>query len=196
MNPKETLKKIKTMLGVQVALESMKLDNGVEIEAEVFEAGYNVFIVQDDEKIALPEGEYTLEDGRVLVASEEGIIGEIKEAQEEEAQEEAPAEPEQPMDEPEMSNVETATPKKVVESISKETHFEKVKELEDVIKGLKEQLALATQVVGEEIVEEEEIVEPVAHNPEAFSSKKITKLENKKTLLTTQDRVFAKLFKK
>jgi len=192
MNPKETLKKIKTMLGVQVALESMKLDNGVEIEAEVFEAGYNVFIVQDDEKIALPEGEYTLEDGRVLVASEEGIIGEIKEAQEEEAPEEA----EQPMDEPEMSNAETATPKKVVESISKETHFEKVKQLEDVIKGLKEQLALATQVVEEKIVEEEEIVEPVAHNPEAFSSKKITKLENKKTLLTTQDRVFAKLFKK
>lgn len=195
MNPKETLKKIKTMLGVQVALESMKLDNGVEIEAEVFEAGYDVFIVQDDEKIALPEGEYTLEDGRVLVASEEGIIGEIKEA-EEEAQEEAPTEPEQPMDEPEMSNAEAATPKKVVESISKETHFEKVKELEDVIKGLKEKLALATEVVAEEIVEEEEIVEPIAHNPEAFSSKKITKLENKKTLLTTQDRVFAKLFKK
>ena len=49
MNHKETLSKIKAMLGIQVALESMKLDNGVEVEAEVFEAGLEVFIIQQGE---------------------------------------------------------------------------------------------------------------------------------------------------
>ena len=39
MNHKEQLSKIKAIFGIQVALESMKLDNGVEIEAEVFETG-------------------------------------------------------------------------------------------------------------------------------------------------------------
>jgi len=190
MNPKETLKKIKTLLGVQVALETMKLDNGVEVEAEVFETGNSIFIVQGEEKVALPEGEYKLEDGRILITSEEGVIGEIKE----EATEEIPAEQDAPIEEPEMSEAPTAvsTPKKVVESVSKETHFEKVSELEKTIEELKAQIVELSSVV--EVKEEVELsVEPVSHNPESLSKKKEVKTQ--KRLLTTQDRVFAKLFK-
>ena len=93
MKSQETLGKIMELLNLQdeVKLESMKLENGTTIEAEAFEANQEVFIVtEEDEKIALPVGEYTLEDGRMLVVAEEGIIAEVKEAGEPEA-EEAPA---------------------------------------------------------------------------------------------------------
>ena len=98
MKSQETLGKIMELLNLQdeVKLESMKLENGTTIEAEAFEANQEVFIVtEEDEKIALPIGEYTLEDGRILVVAEEGIIAEVREGGEpeaEEAPEEAPAE--------------------------------------------------------------------------------------------------------
>ena len=63
----------------EIKLESMKLDNGTVIEAEAFEANQEVFIVtENEEKIALPVGEYTLEDGMILVVVEEGVIAELK----------------------------------------------------------------------------------------------------------------------
>ena len=74
---------IKTLLGMEVKLETMKLANGTEIEAEVFETGAEVFIVSEEEKVALPIGEYELEDGKVLVVVEEGIISEMKDKEEE-----------------------------------------------------------------------------------------------------------------
>ena len=92
MKSQETLSKIMELLNLQdeVKLESMKLENGTTIEAEAFEPNQEIFIVtEEDEKIALPIGEYTLEDGRMLVVAEEGIIAEVKEGGE--AEEEAPA---------------------------------------------------------------------------------------------------------
>ena len=57
----DTLKKVKTLLGLEVSLEQKNLDNGTVIEAEKFEAGESIFIVTEDEKVALPIGEYDLE---------------------------------------------------------------------------------------------------------------------------------------
>ena len=93
MKSQETLSKIMELLNLQdeVKLESMKLENGTTIEAEAFEANQEVFIVtEEDEKIALPVGEYEMEDGRILVVAEEGVIAEMRDAGEE--PEEAPAE--------------------------------------------------------------------------------------------------------
>lgn len=91
MNATETLKRVKAILGLTVSLEQMKLDNGTVIEAEKFEAGESVFIVTEDEKVALPVGEYELEDGTKLVVEEEGIIAqygdEVEEVEEEETEE-------------------------------------------------------------------------------------------------------------
>jgi len=69
-----------------VKLEQMKLTDGVSVlEADAFEAGNEVFIVtEDDQRIAVPVGEYDLENGMVLVVVEEGMIAEIKEKEEEE----------------------------------------------------------------------------------------------------------------
>ena len=85
MNIREAINTIKTYLNMEVKLAKMMLVDGVTVlEANEFVAGQEVYIVSDEEKIPLPIGEYELEDGKILVVSEDGIIGEIKEAVEEE----------------------------------------------------------------------------------------------------------------
>ena len=82
MKDNSILNKVRELLGMEVKLGTRKLDDGVTtIEAEEFEAGFQVVIVTEDEqKIPLPVGEYKLEDGLMLVVTEEGLIAEIKEA--------------------------------------------------------------------------------------------------------------------
>ena len=72
------LNKIKTLLNLEVKLEEMKLENGTLIEADSFEKGKEIFIKTDDEKVAMPVGEYILEDGKLLVVEEEGIIADMR----------------------------------------------------------------------------------------------------------------------
>jgi hypothetical protein len=66
---------------VEVAMATMMLKDGVTVlEAESFEAGMPVFIVAENgDKVPAPIGEHELEDGRILVITEEGMIAEIKE---------------------------------------------------------------------------------------------------------------------
>jgi hypothetical protein len=187
---------IKALLGMEVKLATMKLENGTLIEAEAFEAENEVFIVSEDEKVALPIGEYELEDGKILVVIEEGIISEIKE-KEEEAEEEVETEAKEEVEEQEMQ-AETSTPKKVVESISKEIHFAKIEEMQKEIDALK--LALESkEEVKEEVKEEIELsaeeVAPIKHNPEADASKKHTFLYSQKAPKTTKSVIYNKLFK-
>ena len=87
MKPTEMLNKITSLLSTKVELESMKLENGTILEAENFTSGENVFIVTEDEKVALPIGDYQLEDGNTLIVSEEGIIDDIKSEMAEEKEE-------------------------------------------------------------------------------------------------------------
>lgn len=187
---------IKTLLGMEVKLETMKLVNGTEIEAEVFEAGAEVFIVSEEEKVALPIGEYELEDGKTLVVVEEGLISEMKDKEEEvEEVEEAPVEAE--VEEQEME-AEVATPKKVVESVSKETHFAKIEEMQKEIDALKLALEPKEEIV-EEVKEEVELsaeeVAPIKHNPEANATKKETFLYSQKAPKTVKATIYNKLFK-
>ena len=72
------LNDIKTLLNIEVKLEEMKLENGTVITTESLEKGNEVFIVTDDEKVAMPVGEYILEDGRLLIVEEEGIIADVR----------------------------------------------------------------------------------------------------------------------
>ena len=183
MNPKETLNKVKTLLGLEVKLEQMKLENGTIIEAESFEPQNDVFIVTEEERVPMPIGEYELEDGRMVVISEEGVIAEVK------AKEEEVAEPVEEVAEPEMAAEPTA--KKVVESISKEMFFSEIEKLRNEIaelKAPKEEVELAKVEV--ELSEE---VKPIVHNPETKSEKNLNLYAQKRTQ-TTKDRVFNKLF--
>ena len=73
---------------VEVAMATMLLKDGVTVlEAESFEAGQSVMIVAENgDKVPAPIGDHELEDGRILVITEEGIIAEIKDAMVEEVE--------------------------------------------------------------------------------------------------------------
>jgi hypothetical protein len=197
MSAKTQINKIKTLLGLEIKLEQMKLENGTILEAEAFEAGAEIFIVNEEDRIPVPMGEYMLEDGMVLIITEDGIIGEIKDA------EEAPAEEEAPEVEVEVeAEAETSTPKKVVESITKEMFFSEIEKLRNEIAELKaakvevkEEVELSTEVKEEVVVElSAEEAQPLKHNPEGAVEKKQTNLFAQKAPKTTRDLVFSKLF--
>jgi len=78
MKNQEMLNKIKTLLNLEVKLEEAKLENGTVVEAEKFEKGSEIFIKTDDERVAMPVGEYILEDGKLLVVEEEGVIADMR----------------------------------------------------------------------------------------------------------------------
>jgi hypothetical protein len=122
--------KIRVLLGQEVPKSQMQVTTAVNlatetlnegeatIEAEVFEAGQPVMIVNEDERIPLPIGEYLLDNGMVLVVEEEGIIASIGEKSEEEEQ---PEEEEVAASE----KAKSPLPKTIIESIVKETKFSK-----------------------------------------------------------------------
>lgn len=147
----EILNKVKVALGMEIQLAQMKLQDGVTIlEAESFEAGYSVGVVAADGIVPAPIGEYTLEDGRVLVVEQEGIIKEIKEVQMN-AEPPAPAEP------------APAKPSKVVETVSKETFFAEIEALKKENTELKAQIVELSKV---DLKAGEAAAEPIAFNPE------------------------------
>ena len=161
-NPIEMLKEIKSVLGIELSQEvietklaQMMLENGTVLEAEEFAPEFEVFIVTEEDKIALPVGEYALEDGRILVAETEGLIKEIKEVSGEEVVEE------------EVISEELAEQPAMV---SKE-EFDALKEM---VKKLMEMLEPKEEVI-EDIMKQEmskPAAAPLKHSPEAEAPKK------------------------
>ena len=195
MNTERTLlNKARILLGIEVKLEQMTLENGAVLEAEVFEVGAEIFVVADEERVAVPVGEYEAE-GKTIVVAEEGVIGEIKEAGAE-TEEEAPA-TEEVVEEEELE-AETASPKKIVKSISEEMFFSEIEKLRTEINDLK---LSKTEVVDEEVVElSKEVklseVEGISHNPEKLAAKKELNLYSQKgNKSTTRSRIFNKINK-
>jgi len=163
------INQIKTLLGMEVKLETMKLMDGITIfEADTFEMDKEVFIITEDEqKIPVPVGEYELEDGRILVVEVEGIILEIKEvATEEEVVEETP-EVEAGYKEDEEKMQATPSAKKTIESVVKETFFAEIEKLTQENIELKAQLEKLSKVdeVANEVTELSDIT-PISFNPE------------------------------
>lgn len=183
------LNKVKEVLGVELSEENQEiklaqatLENGTIIEAEEFAEGKEVFIVTEDEKVALPVGSYKLEDGQELIIEEEGIIKSIGEAVE--APEEAPAEEEVEAAEEELAY---ATKEDLAE----------VKSMIDEIKAMidkKDELSVEETVenIVEEVKEELSVVEKVNHNPEASADKALN-LYSQKRGTSTMDKVLQRI---
>jgi len=150
---KDALKTIKTFLGMEVKLEQMKLvDGNTVIEADSFEAGASVMIVvPEGEPAPLEIGKYELEDGRLLIVEEKGMIAAIEEMPAESEEEEIPVEADV------TPEVEVKQPKKVV-SIT-EQHFA---EMESKIAELETKLAAMTT----EEIELTAEPKPIQFNPE------------------------------
>lgn len=155
MNYKEIVNKICVALNIEVKLEQMKLNDGVTvIEADSFEANNEVFIITEDEqRIPLPVGEYVVENGMLLVVTQEGVIAEIKE-QEAPTEEEAPEVEEEEMKKDDKM-IERAQVKKTVESMVKETFFSEMESLKEENERLKTELAQMQEP------------KPIVHNPES-----------------------------
>lgn len=213
MKDNSILNKVREVLGLEVKLEQRKLDDKVTvIEAETFEQGEEVMIVTEDEqKIALPIGEYKMESGEILVITEEGIIGEIK-AEEEVVEEEVKEEVIE--EEVEAATDESKPIKKTVESIVKETFFSEMEKLKKENEELKSQLQelskdpvaeestpeAITEEVNEEVelsaeepkAEVEAAAEPIVHNPEN-KAKKVGNTISPNKRKTIMDTVLSKI---
>jgi hypothetical protein len=177
MKPTEMLNQIKNVLGIELSAEEvtqeviekvelaqMSLENGTVIEAEEFAPEMEVFIITEEDKIALPIGEYSLEDGRILIVEEDGIIKEIKSAKEE------------------MGYVKKEEFAAAVEEI---------KAMIDELKaGMKEKEEMEEQVREE--LSATPASAPLKHNPEAEAQKEAFNYSTKRAE-STRDRVFAKL---
>lgn len=196
MKATEILSKIKTYLGEDTAdivenieqsqvveLAQAKLDNGTVLEAEAFESGNEIFILTDDEKVAVPVGEYQMEDGQILVVEEEGLIAEIKKA---EAKEEEEVEAsEEVSEETELEEVEA-------EYATKEELAE-VRSLVEEIKAMiekKEEMSEVEEQVKEEL-SETPATEAITHNPEPKQKVSLKYAQNRKQ--STFDKVMSKI---
>tara|TARA_Y100001951_G_C11275685_1_gene261760 strand:+ start:753 stop:1346 length:594 start_codon:yes stop_codon:yes gene_type:complete len=190
MKATEVLKQVKSILGVELSdiqLAELKLENGTVLEAEVFESGKEVFIKTEDENVALPVGEYELEDSRLLVVEEEGVIKEIK-AQDEEKEE----------DKEEMRYVTREEFRKEMDELK--DMVEKMmspKDKEDMSSHIQEEVSLAVTEVLNSEAEEKELLkeelsqpaaEPLKHNPEEKKSNFKVKFAQNRTK-STLDRV-------
>ena len=200
MKANEILNKIKNIVGEKVELSENKiemaevtLENGTVLVAESFEAGNSIFIKTEDEQIALPVGEYELEDGKILVVVEEGLIDSIKEAaKEEEAVEEELSEESEEVKETELEEEE----KEEMNYVTKEEFTSAVEEIKAMID---EKLGNKEEMKEEVKVEEKEELsavapEPVKHNPEAEVDSKMNFKISENRIKTTKDRVFDKIF--
>lgn len=189
------INEIKTLLGMEVKLAQMKLENGTVIEAEAFEPEMAVFIVNEEDRIAMPVGEYLLEDGMLLKVEVEGVIASIE--MPEEVMPEAEVEVESPEVEVEVEAAAEATPKKIVESITKEMFFSEIEKLRNEIAELKGvKLSADEEDKTDEDLKSKEVelsVEPLTHSPEV-KAPQVQKFASSRPM-TTQDRVMAKLFK-
>jgi len=201
MNTNDMISKIKEVVGLseEIKLEQQTLENGAVLEAESFEAGQEIFIVTEDEKVAVPVGEYQMEDGRILVVAEEGLIAEIK-AEEEEEEVEAQEELEEEKEEMGYATKEElAEVKEMIEEIKAmlEPKEEMSEELsaDDLGNLMTEELAKHEKLseVPEEVQEElnQPAAEPIKANPEVQTKQNFKFANNRKQ--STLDRVLNKI---
>lgn len=200
MKSNKVIEQIKNVLNLneEVKLETANLDNGTVIEADAFESGNEVFIVTEDEKVALPIGEYALEDGKILVVAEEGVISEIKDAEAEEETEE------------EVEEVEAAEEEEESLGYATKEELAEVKDMIEEIKAMLEPKEDLSEDLGNLLTEElskhelsevpvevqaelnEPSAEPIVSNPEGNKAiSKFSVSKNRKS--TTIDRVMARL---
>ena len=173
----------------EVKFEQMTLENGAVLEAEVFEAGNEVFVVSGEDRVPAPVGEHLLSDGRVLVIAEEGIIAEIKEASEEV---EVEVEVEQPEAEVELAEVEVKEEAPAVAAIVEKV-LEEIAMMREEMKAMREEMGGYAKKEEMAAVKAELSAEPAAkpikHNPETKQANKVEFKRPAKTL----DRVLARL---
>ena len=208
----EMLKQIKTMLKSRLGLAQMTLEDGeTVIEAESFVEGEAIFIVSDDERIALPIGEYAKSDGGMIIVTEEGTIAEIRDDMESDNKEDEVIKEEQledvvVEDVPEESAAEiesiVAAVVDVIAPIIAEVkdQVEELKKMLETIpeaeeEGYKDGIADEKEDEKQKMSRQAPASKALKHNPETANRKPAHTLYSQNAgNHTTKDRVFNKLF--
>jgi hypothetical protein len=178
----------------EVKFEQMTLENGAVLEAEVFEAGNEVFVVSGEDRVPAPVGEHILSDGRVLVITEEGLIAEIKEAAAEEVEEEKiEVEVEASAEEStELAEVEVKEEMPAVAAIVEKV-LEEIAMMREEMKAMREEMGGYAKKEEMAAVKAElsaaPAAKPIKHNPE---TKQVNKVEFNRPAKAI-DRVLARL---
>ena len=195
------LNQVKTLLGMEVKLEQMNLENGTVLEADAFEVGNEVFIVNEEDRIALPVGDYVLENGQILVVEEEGLIKEINSENNEEEEIEVEAEEEKKEGMGYATKEELAEVKSMIEEIKAmlEPKEEMSEEPKEELKKEVELSEVAQEVVNEipkEVKQElsEPAAEPINTNAEVSKTEVKFNIASKRKM-STLDRVMSKINK-
>ena len=183
---------IKTLLNIEVKLEEMKLENGTVVMADSFEKGKEIFIKTDDEKVAMPVGEYLLEDGRLVVVEEEGIIADVREVSDE-----------VPAKENEITSDLEEEKKEEMAYATKEELSSAVEEMKSMIEEIKAMVSPKEEMSDDDVelsknIKEElsaPAAEPIKHSPESESAQVEQKVFAQSKVRTTLDRVLNKLNK-
>ena len=135
--------------------EEATLEDGTIISADQFEVGSEVFIVVEDERQAMPIGEYAFADGTLLVVEEEGIIAQIGAVEEEEVVEESKTE--------ELSEPNTDTKDALVQAIGVlENLVQEFASLKEEVKSFKTE----AEENKAKVEEFEKVGEAIKPNPE------------------------------
>jgi len=171
MKSSDMINKIKTLLDIPVKLEERKLENGTVVEAEAFEKGREIFIKTDDEKVAMPVGEYILESGELIVIEEEGVIADVREVSDD-----------VPAKEEETEDLAEFDPDRYVTVEDWRGMEERIANLEDAIADLKGD----KQPKSEKVVEAEEQIEDEARQPKSRTIKEEFTEKNKEENLNEQ----------
>lgn len=147
----------------EVKLGSVKTADGeitIMYDGEELVAGTSVYIMADEEtKVPVPVGEHALEGGKILIVTEEGIAGEVKDA-------EAPQE-EQPQ--AEEMNSEASQMDEVAQAIK--SILVKYEEVEQTVKEVKTELSTIKEV-NEKLAKENEELKVALNEQPATKPKK------------------------
>ena len=203
MKAQNVLNKILTELASirKVEFAQMNLENGTVLEAEAFEPENEVFVISGEDRVPAPVGEHKLEDGKILVVVEEGIISEIKEAEAPEVEEvEMQSEEAVAVAEEVAADVADEAVDAISEEVSAaievavaEALVPVVEEVAAEMKKLREELASAkTEMAAmEKKFSSQSAARPIKHNPAKPESKQA--MFSSKRQPNTLDRVLAKL---
>lgn len=202
MKAQSVLNKILTELAQirKVEFAQMALENGTILEAEEFAPENEVFILSGEERIPAPVGEHKLEDGKILVITEEGIIAEIKEEEAPEIEIEMQSEEAIAVAEEVASDVAEETADAITEDVSQaievavaEALAPIVEEVAAEMKKMREEMAAYKTEMSamEKKFSSQSASKAIKHSP---SNKQETNVKlASKRVPTAMDRVLAKL---
>ena len=176
------LNQVREILGLEVKLESAKLQDGATVvEYEKLEIGMPLFVVsaEGDVKTPAPEGYHTLEDGTVIKVDAQGVISEIATEEAEIAEDEAPIADEAVVEvageevKPEEVSVDVAMEEAIIEKVQ-----EKIAEQMKAIFEAVEEVAKEVSTVKEEMSAMKTKMEKFAKAPAATAAPKVTSINN------------------